>query len=69
MDHAGASNPLRKKSLVRLAPGWLNYNNMPTCGLIPALGVVLPLLTILFSRHEKGALAFVFSSLTWPVSF
>lgn len=42
----------------------VNFNNAPILWLVPALGVVLPLLTILTSRMEKGARAFVFSSLT-----
>lgn len=42
----------------------VNFNNAPILWLVPALGVVLPLLTILTSRMEKGAWAFLFSSLT-----
>ncbi len=42
----------------------MNFNNAPILWLVPALGVVLPLLTILTSRMEKGAWAFLFSSLT-----
>lgn len=64
LDHNGASNPLVKE-VSRQAGAWmLNFNNAPVLWAIPALGVVLPLLTILFSRIEKGAWAFVFSSLT-----
>ncbi len=37
---------------------------MPTLWLFPLLGVLLPLLTIICSRLEKGAWAFIFSSLT-----
>ncbi|MDU5849301.1 MAG: cytochrome d ubiquinol oxidase subunit II, partial [Cronobacter sakazakii] len=53
------------KEVVRQAGAWFaNFNNMPALWAIPALGVVLPLLTVLASRLEKGAWAFVFSSLT-----
>jgi cytochrome d ubiquinol oxidase subunit II len=58
MDHHAASNPL--KEVARQAGAWLvNFNNIPSLWAIPALGVVLPLLTVLTSRAEKGALAFV----------
>ncbi|WP_158781620.1 cytochrome d ubiquinol oxidase subunit II [Pantoea sp. BAV 3049] len=64
LDHNAASNPLAKE-VTRQAGAWLaNFNQMPVLWLIPALGVVLPLLTILCSRLEKGAWAFVSSSLT-----
>lgn len=64
MDHHAASNPLTKE-VARQAGAWLvNFNSTPALWLIPALGVVLPLLTILMSRLEKGAMAFIFSSLT-----
>lgn len=64
MDHAGPSDPLRK-TVSHVAGAWLiNFNKMPVLWAIPALGVILPLLTILFSRINKGALAFVSSSLT-----
>ncbi|MGA7510428.1 MAG: cytochrome d ubiquinol oxidase subunit II [Erwinia billingiae] len=64
LDHNAASNPLGKE-VVREAGAWMvNFNKTPLLWIIPALGVVLPLLTILCSRLEKGAWAFVFSSLT-----
>lgn len=64
LDHHAASNPLTKE-VARVAGAWMvNFNNAPILWLVPALGVVLPLLTILTSRMEKGAWAFVFSSLT-----
>ncbi|RWR01147.1 cytochrome d ubiquinol oxidase subunit 2 [[Pantoea] beijingensis] len=64
MDHAAASNPLTK-AVAREAGAWLvNFNHTPVLWLIPALGVILPLFTLLCSRLEKGAWAFVFSSLT-----
>ncbi|ELQ6120275.1 cytochrome d ubiquinol oxidase subunit II [Cronobacter sakazakii] len=64
IDPRAASNPMNKE-VVRQAGAWFaNFNNMPALWAIPALGVVLPLLIVLASRLEKGAWAFVFSSLT-----
>ena len=64
INHTAPSNPLTKE-VARQAGAWLvNFNNTPALWAIPALGVLLPLLTVLTSRLEKGALAFVFSSLT-----
>lgn len=64
IDHNAASNPMGKE-VAREAGAWLaNYHAMPALWAIPALGVVFPLLSILCSRTEKGAWAFVFSSLT-----
>ncbi|MEJ4043179.1 cytochrome d ubiquinol oxidase subunit II [Erwinia sp. SLM-02] len=64
MDHNGVSNPLLKE-VSHQAGAWMrNFNSAPVLWVIPALGVVLPLLTILCSRLEKGAWAFLFSSLT-----
>ncbi len=64
MDHHALSNPLTKE-VTREAGAWLvNFNNMPMLWAIPLLGVMLPLLTVLMSRAEKGTLAFVSSSLT-----
>jgi cytochrome d ubiquinol oxidase subunit II len=56
MDHTAPSNPLTKE-VARQAGAWMvNFNNMPALWAIPALGVVLPLLTVLTA--DKGALAF-----------
>ena len=64
INHTAPSNPLTKE-VARQAGAWLvNFNTTPVLWAIPALGVLLPLLTMLTSRLEKGALAFVFSSLT-----
>ena len=58
MDHYAASNPLNKE-VVREAGAWLvNFNNTPILWAIPALGVVLPLLTILTARMDKAAWAY-----------
>lgn len=64
IDHHAASNPLGK-TVVRETGAWLaNFQAMPALWLFPLLGVLLPLLTALCSRGEKGALAFISSSLT-----
>ena len=64
LDHAGPSNPLHK-TVSHEAGAWLaNFNKIPALWAIPALGVILPLLTILFSQFNKAALAFVSNSLT-----
>lgn len=58
------SNPLTKE-VVQQAGAWLtNFNSTPILWLIPALGVVLPLLTTLMARLNRPAMAFLFSSLT-----
>ncbi|AIA70321.1 cytochrome D ubiquinol oxidase subunit II [Pectobacterium atrosepticum SCRI1043] len=64
INTAAESNPLRKE-VVQQAGAWLvNFNNHPILWAIPVLGVVLPVLTTLMARVEKGAWAFLFSSLT-----
>ncbi|HGC6387056.1 TPA: cytochrome d ubiquinol oxidase subunit II [Cronobacter dublinensis] len=64
IDPRAASNPMNKE-VVRQAGAWFaNFNKIPALWVIPALGVALPLLTVLASRLGKGAWAFVFSSLT-----
>ena len=64
IDHHAASNPLGKE-VVREAGAWLrNFEQMPLLWAFPLLGAVLPLLTLLCSRGERGAWAFIFSSLT-----
>ncbi|MDC9580116.1 cytochrome d ubiquinol oxidase subunit II [Xenorhabdus sp. PR6a] len=64
LDVNAASNPLHKE-VVQQAGAWLaNFNDYPILWAIPALGVLLPLLTILTTWMDKGAWAFFFSSLT-----
>ncbi|MCS3432059.1 cytochrome d ubiquinol oxidase subunit II [Klebsiella sp. BIGb0407] len=64
LNHTAPSNPLNKE-VVQQAGAWLvNFNNAPILWVIPALGVLLPLLTILMSRLNRPAMAFLFSSLT-----
>lgn len=64
IDHHAASDPLGK-DVVRETGAWMaNFRTSPVLWLFPVLGVVLPLLTVLFSAKNKGALAFICSSLT-----
>ena len=64
IDHHAASDPLGKE-VVRETGAWMvNFRNSPVLWLFPVLGVILPLLTVLFSAKNKGALAFICSSLT-----
>ncbi|WP_413731166.1 cytochrome d ubiquinol oxidase subunit II [Sodalis sp. RH20] len=64
IDTNAVSNPLNK-TVAHQAGAWLaNYHSFPLLWAIPALGVILPLLTLLCSRLGKGAWAFIFSSLT-----
>ncbi|WP_347253071.1 cytochrome d ubiquinol oxidase subunit II [Leminorella grimontii] len=64
LDHTAPSNPINKE-VAHQAGAWLaNYNSYPILWAIPALGVVLPLLTIIASRMNSGGMAFLFSSLT-----
>ncbi|WP_038907392.1 cytochrome d ubiquinol oxidase subunit II [Dickeya oryzae] len=64
INTAGESNPLHKE-VARQAGAWLvNYNSHPVLWAIPLLGVVLPLVTALMARAGKGAMGFLFSSLS-----
>ncbi|QYM91789.1 cytochrome d ubiquinol oxidase subunit II [Dickeya zeae] len=64
INMAGESNPLHKE-VVRQAGAWLvNFNNHSVLWAIPLLGVVLPLVTAVMARSGKGAMAFLFSSLS-----
>ncbi|QDX30636.1 cytochrome d ubiquinol oxidase subunit II [Dickeya poaceiphila] len=64
INTAGESNPLHKE-VVRQAGAWMvNFNNHPVLWAIPLLGVLLPLVTVVMARAAKGAMAFLFSSLS-----
>ena len=64
IDPNGASNPLHKE-VAHQAGAWLaNYHRYPLLWIVPALGVLLPLVTVLCSRLRHGAWAFIFASLT-----
>jgi cytochrome bd ubiquinol oxidase subunit II len=63
IDYKAASNPLAKT--VSTDATWLaNYINYPILWIVPVLGVMLPLLTILFSSLNKNGSAFLSSILT-----
>ena len=63
IDPNGVSNPLNKT--VSTDVSWLkNYMNYPILWIIPALGVLLPILTICFSSLNKNGLVFLTSTLT-----
>ena len=63
IDLNGVSNPLNKT--VSTDVSWLkNYMNYPILWIIPALGVLLPILTICFSSLNKNGLVFLTSTLT-----
>ncbi|CAH0532997.1 Cytochrome bd-I ubiquinol oxidase subunit 2 [Vibrio stylophorae] len=63
LDLNAASNPLLKE--VTMAKGALfdNFNAMPALWIAPALGVVMPLLTVVLSRFERCGWSFLTSSL------
>ncbi|QCJ71062.1 cytochrome d ubiquinol oxidase subunit II [Providencia heimbachae] len=64
LDTYGVSNPLNKTVEV-VSGAWLvNFETYPVLWALPALGVALPLFTMLFSKANKNGLAFVSSSLT-----
>ncbi|MBK5072458.1 cytochrome d ubiquinol oxidase subunit II [Budviciaceae bacterium CWB-B4] len=64
LDYTAPSDPLNKQVAVQAGAWLINYNNYPILWAVPALGVVLPLLTIISSRCNSGGMAFLFSSLT-----
>lgn len=64
LDKAAPSNPLHKE-VVQQAGAWLtNFTANPALWAIPALGVVLPWFTCLFSRVNRCGWGFLTSSLT-----
>ncbi|MBN3096475.1 cytochrome d ubiquinol oxidase subunit II [Pectobacterium brasiliense] len=64
IDKAAPSNPLHKE-VVQQAGAWLtNFTAHPALWAIPALGVVLPWFTCLFSRVNRCGWGFLTSSLT-----
>lgn len=64
INHYADSNPLRKE-VIRVAGAWLNnFHNAPVLWLLPVLGVVLPLFTVLAAAKHRSAWAFLCSSLT-----
>ena len=64
LDKTAPSNPLRKE-VIQQAGAWLiNFNAYPVLWLIPALGGILPWLTMLLSRVNRCGWGFLTSSLT-----
>ncbi|MEI7366943.1 cytochrome d ubiquinol oxidase subunit II [Pectobacterium sp. 1950-15] len=64
IDKAAPSNPLHKE-VAQQAGAWLaNFTAHPALWAIPALGVILPWLTVLFSRLNRCGWGFLTSSLT-----
>ena len=64
VDTAGPSSPLLK-TVSHEAGAWMtNYNNYPILWILPALGLLSPLLAVVATKANKGAWAFLFTSLT-----
>ena len=64
IDTLSPSNPLNKTVEV-VSGAWLtNFNTYPILWALPALGVGLPLLTMIATKADKNGWAFLFSSLT-----
>ncbi|WEM43202.1 cytochrome d ubiquinol oxidase subunit II [Photobacterium sp. DA100] len=58
------SNPLTKEVMRQSGALFANFDAYPLLWIAPALAVVMPVLTVLSSRANRGALAFITSSLT-----
>lgn len=64
IDRAAQSNPLHKE-VAHQAGSWMtNFHTYYGLWIVPALGVLLPMLTIIFSQTGSSGWAFFFSSLT-----
>ncbi|MGL4930057.1 MAG: cytochrome d ubiquinol oxidase subunit II [Plesiomonas sp.] len=63
IDPNGPSNPLHKEVAVEIGAWMKNFNDFPILWAIPAVGVFMPLLTIIASHFERAGLAFLTSSL------
>jgi cytochrome d ubiquinol oxidase subunit II len=64
IDVNGVSNPLNKEVAHQAGAWMVKYHQYPLLWIVPALGVLLPLLTFGCTRGGRGAWAFLFSSLT-----
>ena len=63
MDHRADSHPLFKT--VSTETTWLNnFNAIPLLWVVPALAVIMPILTIILSGKDKNGWVFLTSSLT-----
>ncbi|MDV5170556.1 cytochrome d ubiquinol oxidase subunit II [Photobacterium rosenbergii] len=58
------SNPLTKEVMRQSGALFANFDAYPLLWIAPALAVAMPVLTVLCSRANRGALAFITSSLT-----
>lgn len=63
IDVNGPSNPLAK-TVVRTSSWLMNFHSYPYLWLLPALGLLFPILTILFSSLNRNGMAFLSSALT-----
>lgn len=64
LDHYAASNPTAKTVVLEVGAWFANYDKYPITMLFPAIGLLMPLLVILFSRFNRTGLVFLASSLT-----
>ncbi len=64
IDHLAVSNPLKKTVEIKSGAWLINFQNYPALWTLPVLATLLPILTILCSRTDKNAAAFLFSALT-----
>lgn len=64
VNTTAASNPLSKEVAHQSGAWLLNFTQYPSLWILPGLGVILPLFTLLLSRFSQNAWAFVLSSLT-----
>ncbi|AFP85367.1 cytochrome d oxidase cyd, subunit II [secondary endosymbiont of Heteropsylla cubana] len=64
IDRNACSNPLKKEVTYQIGAWLSNYQSNKILWIVPALGMILPLFTITFSRSCRGVSAFVSSSLS-----
>ncbi len=64
IDHHAASDPLNKEVARQVGALFTNYNDYPLLWIAPILAVLMPVITIICSRANMGAIAFISSSLT-----
>ena len=63
LDHYAASNPTAKTVAIEAGAWFANYDKYPITMLFPAMGLVMPLLVIIFSKLNRSGLVFLCSSL------
>lgn len=64
IDTYGPSNPVHKDVVIEAGAWMANFAKYPILWILPAIGLISPLLTMLFTRFNRGAWAFLFSALT-----